>query len=280
MSTNHADFIDLNQFPTGRCLYTFYRVHDIAQAMPAPAIVPLVAEAIAAGQKTHALEQRWATKRRSGKPSAKQLRDQKALQQADIRLDKALSGLRDAGEALLKGADEVEDAQLIADVEHFLHEVFPNGVAAVTNAPYDVELVAVKAIVDKLQGELSPVVQKLGLSLNAERIANLAQKYKEALSAVDTLEFGTVKAAREAGQNYLLRIVARILGTYDEPTGDHAEKRAALLAPVVKQNEAIRHNIRTRRSTPDVDPKTGEEQLPEEAAGGSGLEETTPTNEG
>ncbi|TKD01851.1 hypothetical protein [Polyangium fumosum] len=89
-----------------------------------------------------------------------------------------------------------------------------------------------------------------------------------------------MKAAREAGQNYLLRIVARILGTYDEPTGDHAEKRAALLAPVVKQNEAIRHNIRTRRSTPDVDPKTGEEQLPEEAAGGSGLEETTPTNEG
>ncbi|MRG96974.1 hypothetical protein [Polyangium spumosum] len=64
--------------------------------------------------------------------------------------------------------------------------------------------------------------------------------------------------------------MAKILGTYDEPTGDHAEKRAALLAPVVKQNEAIRQHLRARRSAPDVDPKTGEELLSEEAAPGDG----------
>ncbi|MDI3287212.1 hypothetical protein [Polyangium sp. 15x6] len=264
MLVDLTDLLQLNQFPTGRRRYTFYRVREIAQKLHAPAIETLATEAIAADEKTHALEQRWATQRRSGKRSAKQVRDQSALQQADIRLDKGLSGLRDAGEALIQGADEVEDAALIADVEHFLHEVFPNGVAAVTGAPYDVELVTVKAIVGKLQGDLAPLVQKLGLSVNADRVASLAQKYDEALKKVDNLEFGVVKAAREVGQNYLLRIVAKVLGTYDEPTEHHAQMRSALLAPVVKQNEAIRHHIRTRRSAPDVDPNTGEEELSEE----------------
>ncbi|MRG95324.1 hypothetical protein [Polyangium spumosum] len=280
MLVDLADFLRLNQFPVGRRLFTFLRVREIASALPAPAIEALVVEAILADEKTYALEQRWAAKRRVGKASAKQVRDQKALQQADIQLDNALSGLRGAGEALLRGADEVEDAELIADVEHFLHELFPNGVSAITNAPYDVELVGAKTIVGKLEGELAPVVQKLGLTHNAARVVKLTQKYDEALAAVDNLEFGTVKAAREVGQNNLLRIVARILGTYDEPTGDHAEKRAKLLAPVVKQNEAIRQHIRARRSAPDVDPKTGEEQLPEETTPAGGAEEPIPTNGG
>lgn len=274
MFVDHADFFSLNQFPIGRRLYTFYRVYDIAKALPAASIEALAAEAIAWDEKTYALEQRWATKRRSGKPSAKQLRDQNAVQQLDIRLDKALTALRDAGEALTRGADEVEDKDLIADVESFLHAIFPNGVAAVTSAAYDVELVAVKTIVGKLKGDLAPLVQKLGLSLNAERIASLAEKYDAALKAVDNLDFGAVKAARERGQNYLLRIVARVLAAYDEPTEDHAQKRGALLAPVVKQNEAIRHHIRTRRSAPDVNPKTGEEELPEETTAPGSPEET------
>lgn len=277
---DHADFFNLNQFPIGRRLYTFHRVYELAHALPAPSVEALVIEAIAWDEKTYTLEQRWATKRRSGKPSAKQTRDQKALQQLDIRLDKTLTALRDAGEALTRGADEVEDKDLIADVEHLLHAIFPNGVAAVTSAPYDVELVAVRTIVGKLQGELAPLVQKLGLTLNAERVVSLAEKYDAALKAVDDLDFGVVRAARERGQNYLLRIVARVLATYDEPTEDHAQKRGALLAPVVKQNEAIRHHIRTRRSAPDVDPKTGEEHLPEEAPPGGGPQETTSTTGG
>ncbi|MRG97175.1 hypothetical protein [Polyangium spumosum] len=270
MDINLSDFLVLLLFPTGRRIFTFYRVIDLAKALPAPAIEALAVEAIAADEKTFALEQRWATKRKSGKASAKQLRDQKALQRADIQLDNALSGLRNAGEALLKGADEIEDQELIQDVESLLHAIFPHGVAAITNAPCDVELVAVKAIVGKLQGELAPLVQKLGLDVHAARIAKLAQKYDEVLKSTDDLDFGAVKAARAAGQNYLLRIVVKVLGTYDEPTGDHAEKRAKLLAPVVKQNEAIRQHIRARRSAPDVDPKTGEEQAPEEEAAGDG----------
>jgi hypothetical protein len=124
----------------------------------------------------------------------------------------------------------------------------------------------VKAIVAKLQGELAPLVAKLGLKLNVDRLVKLAQQYDDALKAVDSIDFGMVKAAREAGQNNLLRLVAKVLGTYDDPEGEHVIRRNALLAPVLKQNEAISQHIRARRSAPDVDPKTGEDQLPEEIA--------------
>ena len=46
----------------------------------------------------------------------------------------------------------------------------------------------------------------------------------------------------------------------DEPSGAQAESRAALLAPILKQDQAISDHIRARRSVPDVDPKTGDEQ--------------------
>jgi len=109
MNVSLSDFFDLVLFPTGRRIYTFHRVYDIAKALGAETLAMLAAEAIVADDKTLALEQRWATKRRAGKPSAKQLRAQKTLQRADVQLDSALSGLRAAGEALIKGADEDED---------------------------------------------------------------------------------------------------------------------------------------------------------------------------
>jgi hypothetical protein len=121
------------------------------------------------------------------------------------------------------------------------------------------------------------VVQKLGLGLNAQRLAKLSAEYEEALKGVDTLDFGKVKAAREQGQVLLVRLAAKIMGTFDEPTGEHAEKRAALLGPIVKQNQAISDHIRARRAVPDVDPKTGEEDAPEGVIAAEGDETKGPT---
>lgn len=265
MDTALSALIRLNQFSTGRRLYTFHRVLAVAKKMQASTIEALAQKAIAADDATYTLELRWASQRRSGKPSAKQVKAQRALQKLDSQVDKALSGLRDSAMALIRGADD-DERELIDAVEHFLDAVFPNGVQAVTSKTYDQELVAVKAIVAKLEGDLAPNVQKLGLSVNVERLAKLAIKYDEAQRGADSLEFGAVKAARAAGQEWLLRLAAKIMGTYDGPDGEHAQKRAALLGPVVAQNEAISEHIRSRRSVPDVDPSTGEEQLPEPGA--------------
>jgi len=274
MDIAHSDLIDLNQFSTGRRVFTFTRLLEIAKKLGLLEIQSLVEEAIDFDKGTYVLEQQWATKRKKGKPSAKQLKAQRALQRIDGRVDRTLTGLRDSAMNLIKGADEEEEKELIADVENFVHAIFPNGVKAVTSLPYQEQLVAVSAIVGKLEGELSPLVNKLGLTVNVNRLFKLVPEYDAAQKNVDTLDFGKVKAARATGQNYLLRIVAKVLGTFDQPTGVHAEKRSALLGPVMAQNAAISEYIRARRSVPDLDPQSGEEQPAEDGEGMVDMSET------
>jgi hypothetical protein len=261
METTLAGLIRLRQFPTGRRLFAFYRVLEVANKQNATVIVTLAQSAISADEDTVKLEQRWAQIRRSGNTSAKQVKAQNALQVMDVRLDRALTGLRNGAESTIRGAGDDEKA-LIEQVEYFLNEILPNGVAAVTSKSYPEESVAVKGIVARLVGDLAPTVTTLGLTLNVNRLVALSAEYEDALAAVETIEFGKVKAARELGQDYLLRLTAKIMGTYDEPTGPQADVRAALLAPILKQDEAIGEHIRARRNVPDVDPSTGEEQAP------------------
>ncbi len=275
MDSNLSALLRLNRFSTGRRLYAYHRVLAIVTKMPEVAARPiedLVKEATTADQETYALEERWATQRRTGKLSAKQQKAQRALQKIDGQLDRAISGLRDGAMALVKGADEEEEA-LVAEVESFLHEILPNGVHAVTSLGYAEELVAVQWIVKKLEDPngLAPVVAQLGLSVNVERLAKVAKKYDEAQMGADTLEFGALRAAREKGQDFLLRITAKILGTFDAPSGEVANKRATLLTPILTQNEAISDHARARRNIPDVNPETGEED-PVEADAGAAAE--------
>jgi hypothetical protein len=49
-----------------------------------------------------------------------------------------------------------------------------------------------------------------------------------------------------------------ILGLYPRSTKEHLAARAALLAPILQQNEAIRQYLRSRRAVEDVNPETGE----------------------
>jgi len=259
MDSTLAGLLRLRQFPTGRRLFAFYRVLELANKVNAPPIVSLAQNAITKDEETVKIELRWAQKRRTGKTSAKQVKAQKALQLLDIRVDRALTGLRDGAEALIHGAGD-DEKDLIEQVEYFLNEILPNGVAAVTSKSFDEESVLIKGIVSRLVGDLAPTVTSLGLTLSVNRLVAVAAEYEAALAAVETLEFGQVKAAREAGQDYLLRLTAKIIGTFDEPSGPIAENRAALLAPILKQNQAINDHIRARRSVPDVDPTTGEEQ--------------------
>jgi hypothetical protein len=129
------------------------------------------------------------------------------------------------------------------------------------------ESVMVKDNVTRFVGDLAPTVNSLGLTLNVNRLVTVAAEYEAALANVETIEFGKVKAARVVGQDYLLRLTAKIMGTIDEPSGPQAETRAALLAPILKQNQAISDHIPARRSVPDVNPKTGEEEPAPESTG-------------
>ena len=67
-----------------------------------------------------------------------------------------------------------------------------------------------------------------------------------------------VKKARDRGHEFMLEIVALIVGRYfraDDPV--HERKRALLLEPLVAQQQALRDDMRTRHGdddTPEPDP--------------------------
>lgn len=255
--------IQLYNFSTGRRLYTFQRVLVEATTLSLDSIKTLVQEAIVHDEATYALEQKWAVQRRTGKLSEKQVKAQNRLQKMDILVDRCLSGLRDGALSAVAGADE-EEKDLVGDAETLIDGLFPLGVGVITKKKYPEELVAVQAIVVKLKdAKLAPIVTRLGLDSQAKRLEQLALKYEEAMQGVEDLAFGELREARALGQGYLLRIVAKVMGLFDEPAGESAQKRGQLLGPVMEQNAKIGEHMRARRSAPDVDPKTGEEQVEE-----------------
>ncbi len=65
----------------------------------------------------------------------------------------------------------------------------------------------------------------------------------------------------------LLQAVAIILGKYPSDNDADLAGRAKLLAPIFRQNDAIRDYLRARRPVVDVNPETGEpEASPDDAA--------------
>ncbi|ACY14769.1 hypothetical protein Hoch_2224 [Haliangium ochraceum DSM 14365] len=245
-------WLRVNGFSTGRRMFAMARIREVASEMKWKDMVAHCDEALAHDRETRELDQRW-TAQRSGAYS------NEAVAALDNRLDNAVSALRDAAEAQRKGASD--DDPLHDLVEGFLREVLPNGVYAVTAAPYVEELSAVQSMLDKLRGSCASEVEELGLGRQVDRLAEIVPLYEDALAgaARASLGFSDVRAAREIGQSYLTGAVARILGRfYRSDNAEHSAARARLLAPVVEQSEAIRAYQRSRRAVRDIDPVSGE----------------------
>lgn len=147
-------------------------------------------------------------------------------------------------------------------MQTLLSAIFPGGsVIEVTQSTYVEELEAVDGILTTLKSkELAPIVTELGLTRLVKRLTKLAVDYRAAQEAptAETVGWDKVRAARAAGQEDLLQAVAMILGLYPKSTPEHLATRANLLAPILKQNEAIRLYLRSRRTVQDVNPETGE----------------------
>jgi hypothetical protein len=251
MSAELGSLFNLYQFSTGRRIFAMQLVLKAARKIKFPELEVHVAMAIKHDRATRKLDAQWQAQ--GGQPKG-----QGAAPRVDTLVDKTLTGLRDAAAAQAAGA--APDDDIAEKVAQFIGEIFPAGVASITQLSYLDELAAVDAIVGKLKGELAPLAAELGLSRLANRLATLAAEYRSALEAPPppALSFGTVRAARAQGQENMLQAVALIVGRYYKSTPDHAGPRAALLGPILKQDEAIAHYLRSRRTVEDVNPETGE----------------------
>jgi hypothetical protein len=248
MESTLKDLIKLAPSTPGRRILALRKMREVAVTLNIPHIVALADVAIAHDMDTRGLDMRWQAVRNNRSPHAAHMPAIEAL------ADQLLTGVRDGARLHALGAD---GATLVA-VDHFIREVFPAGVLAVTSLPYVEESAEIERILGMLQGPLAPQVAHFGLVRLVERLAAVSVQYREALHLADKLDFATVRAARDQGQLYFLQIVAMILGTFPLETPEHVDARRRLLGSILEQDAAIRAYRRGRRAVPDMDPDTGD----------------------
>jgi hypothetical protein len=109
-------------------------------------------------------------------------------------------------------------------------------------------------------GELAEDAKTLKVDDLVERLGETNQRYGQVIGKGDAkgVSHDAIRRAQAAGQRDLLRVVAWILGHYQDDDKD-LETRLALLGPIVRENEAIRLHRKNRRRPTDVDPETGQE---------------------
>jgi hypothetical protein len=254
MDVSLTQFIKVYGFSTGRRIVAVRKIRKVALGMGAhPIIITHTGEALEHDHNTRRLDLMWIG-HRDGQLIFSELRP------IDDLVDTSLTGVRDGAVSLTKGARPGDI--IAAKANQFLAAIFPAGVGAVTTLQCVDQLAAVEVIAEKLQGELAPMVRELGLTLQVNRLLDLVPEYRQAIeNRPASMDFNIVRQAREQGQTYLVELVALILGTYYKSNDpDHIAARAALLAPIIEQQEAIRVYRQARRPLVDLDPDT---ELPE-----------------
>jgi hypothetical protein len=244
---------NLYVFSTGRRLFALQQVHKVAKDMGLGPLAKHVAAALAHDEKTHQIEIAWALAQHA--PA----KDGGKTKRIDVQVDRTLVAIRDAVQAQIDGADASEK-ELVAELEGMLAAFFPTGVVDVITLTFPEELLAVDGIVHKLKNEYAALAKEIGIERLAKHLAKLAVDYRAAQEEASEggPRFDEVRAARAAGHEKMLEVVAMILGLFPLTSKDHVAARAALLGPILKQNDAIRQYLRARRAPDDVDPTTGE----------------------
>ncbi len=251
------EWIDINILSTGRRLFAQEQMKLVAQAMGGhDDLVQRIDEAMAHDHQTREVDGLWGGVR-SGNLEVT------GMGPLDSRVDKIISSVRDGAEAQRQGASPDDPIHKIVD--DFLKEVMPAGVYAITSLPYVDELSEAEKLLLKLQGPQAATVIELGLTRPVAQLAEIVPLYRAALQSAGAkvVDFALVRESRQRGQRYLLEVIVMVLGRYnraDDPA--HKAARAALLAPIQKQCEAVR-TPRSRRGGSDTAPDTDEPELPE-----------------
>lgn len=177
----------------------------------------------------------------------------------DRAVDRALTGcLRIANGFLhsMTPGDPQYDISLA-----FVNEFFPDGAQPITQLPFEEELLAAETMVNAWQGPWAARITQLGLHPLATRTATLLLQYRDAIVTVAQrdITWDEVRTADRAGQENMLRLVARVLGTHNTDSPDDVQWRARYLKTFDDQNQRIAAYRRRSAVVPDINPSTGEE---------------------
>ena len=258
MSTLIYSIINVAYLTTGRRLYALKAALTTAGAMNLTPLVTLIQAAIAHDTETVAMEDAWA---RSKQISTARGRSRELDDSIDAILG-SISSILSANIRLFDASHPLAKAS-----QEILSQLFPEGVQPIITLPFEEQLVKNQTIIDRLSGDLDEAVAVTNLPPYVTQLESLNTEFRDQLAKSKSKEisYDTLEAARDEGNLYIRRIVALILGTFNDVTDTDAENRRALLAPFLEQADRIRRTRKGRRSPLDVDPETGEEQVTEES---------------
>lgn len=264
-SNNLVQAFALNQFSTGRRLFTFNEVVRLSRKLKLKSakLKGSLERAIANDLETRRLEGQW----REAKVKTKTGRGRSAA--VGNRVKRAIGGLHQTLIALIdEDEDDDDERARAAEAQALLDKHLPEGAAAITNQDAEDLLSAV----EEMNGDFARLSktqrERLNITIHVDRLAKLATLFATELGrSPANMEFKELSTARASGHEALCKLVSTIIsplvigrGEYQEEDPETVETRAALLAPVFAQNTKISERRKTSPAPDvDVDPDTGEE---------------------
>jgi hypothetical protein len=246
--------IGLYEFTPGRAIFCVQGTRKEATKRQLPDLVAVCDVTLDASHKFFDATAAW--ERTKNVPKARGEGEAVAL---DPLLDKAVSGLYDGAANFSRSLSANHDLSVLA--QQFTRKAFPRGPAGITTLAFEDESVAVKNLLKRCDDpqDLGSFVAKLNLSPFVEEIRARSVQFEAALRKTSPAEisWGKVKEAGAETQERLAELVVKIAGTYNLRTDEHIAARAALLGPIMEQNERIAQARKHRRPVTDVDPSTG-----------------------
>lgn len=240
-------------FPPGRAIHALERVLQGATALTLDEIAAHAAIGIVQQRKVMALFTRYRTGRTGlYGPDTFEL---------DGLVDRGLSSVDGHLEGQVRlfpaGHARADAAAIIRTA------LFPEGVAAITSQSFVQQRVSVDELITAYhQPALEPARASLPeLDAMIERVTELNQQYGANIDAYDRDRPSreALREAQELGQNYLLETAVLIMAQHVRSAPEQREAVAALLEPILRQNEAVRETRRRRQPPRDIDPGTGVE---------------------
>ncbi len=257
MSFELDEVFHLYQMPTGRLLYAARSVRQALTEDERPLIGPALDALMAAATEARQLEMRHreVTNRPQYGPRAVAL---------DATVDRLVSALVSA----IKNARRAfgDDHPLGTAAARLEVTLFPRGAAAVTGLSYVEEVETISDLVTRLSpnGELADDAATLHLAPYVQALATANDALRTALVArPQGATWDQVRAARAHAHGLLLELLAHILGRYPSHSPEDTIRRARLLDPIWRQQEAIARARRRRGPAVDVDPTSGAEVPPD-----------------
>ncbi|MBA2664442.1 MAG: hypothetical protein H0U74_19300 [Bradymonadaceae bacterium] len=256
MARSNARYVKSYKLSVGRRLVSLLAMLGAARRFNDAEIEVQAEEAIAHDRSVRTLLTVWQRDRKGShgtRPEAVRI---------DNQLDRAMSACHGHTRNILRSMDAEEPVAIVA--REFDEAFFTDGPGAITGLQFEDQLAAVEELIARWRSPAwQDKIAMLGLEMFVSRVEALVGPYREAIQnpTSRTITWSKLRAADHDGQENLLAVVARIVGTWGKASEEHVERRLAYLAVFNDQNERIASYRRRRRKAPDIDPDTGRELI-------------------